>query len=826
MTALRIFVLLQPFYLRAFDHIISSYLKLFSKYLARFRCARDHSTSMMFNTVTRRHGRLCRRAPDYDSTSLADIFLDAAMPILESQPKQNPATKADRDATLLRQRQLIHRFVAEALAGTASAAPADSAEPGPVLLLTGSMGSGKTSETLKAIVLNSRAHSVWFLTPTLAKAEEACADYETLRAEIGNHEAPAGFVVRGRLANDPLNADHQMCHRPAVAEAVAAAGLPVRRTICSADTITCPLSAVCGSERQFASLRGVESGVFFMSHGMLYGSTAPRPDLLILDEDVTIGSARSSSVPLDDLLVPSSHPRAPQSAWFADCLDAIVHALRRAPGQELAALRASGIDRVVLSRLHTIVGAMLDNDEPPFSPGHDDEIIVYHLERSNRLALRNAKQILDCMEREIDCHRPRLNGVIVHRHVDRPKDGVPVRRDRLALSWLATPLVPTSTPVLMLDGTGDVRLVRQVFSGRPIEHAHLPVERDAFVTQVQNKSFSKQSLTGTGMDGSPVSDSSIAEAATLRRDILRLASEADGPTLVVSTKAVASMFGEALPPGVSVGHFGALRGRNDWQDCRTVIGVGREQPPPAVIEPIARAFAATDTDPFLTVDQYVLQSRPRRLYDGTQVWAPVAVHPDVWGLAVLQQVREANTLQAIDRVRAIFQHRKIVVLSSLVLDITIDRLIDWRQLKAGGTPLEHVMTRFGLLPLAGADLVRLAPDLFRTPEAARQTVARWQKCDGRHKSLTSFANGHTSPLVKISYRHRHNARWSKALVDPRRHPDPARGVGLILETLEAHADPHVHEQLSISETQDELVRTLISSGDKIAVGSRAAAHNN
>ena len=61
----------------------------------------------------------------------------------------------------------------------------------------------------------------------------------------------------------------------------------------------------------------------------------------------------------------------------------------------------------------------------------------------------------------------------------------------------------------------------------------------------------------------------------------------------------------------------------------------------------------------------------------------VQVHFDARCQTVLEQIREAEMVQAIDRVRPVFNRRKIFVLNNLPLDLTVDRALTWPELRPG-----------------------------------------------------------------------------------------------------------------------------------------------
>lgn len=254
------------------------------------------------------------------------------------------------------------------------------------------------------------------------------------------------------------------------------------------------------------------------------------------------------------------------------------------------------------------------------------------------------------------------------------------------------------------------------------------------VVQVSRKRFAKSSVLGIGKDGAAISEAGVVAAERLRGEIVgflaRLTDEGER-VFVAATKAVAdALRAIELPDGVMLGHFGRQRGSNAWKDCTVAVVIGREQPPPATVETLARCYFANDPDPFLSVagTRYLPQSRPRRHRDGSTTWGETEVHPDLRCQAVLEAIREAEIMQAVDRVRPIFNRRRIFVLTALPLDLTIDRVVAWSHL-AGTAPVRvdrmgEIMRRLGMLPLSARWLHHIAPDLFVSEKAAQHAIER------------------------------------------------------------------------------------------------------
>lgn len=126
------------------------------------------------------------------------------------------------------------------------------------------------------------------------------------------------------------------------------------------------------------------------------------------------------------------------------------------------------------------------------------------------------------------------------------------------------------------------------------------------------------------------------------------------------------------------------------------------------LEALTRPFAATDPAPFLPMGEYVRQTRGRCMRDpDAPNLVEAQVHLDPRCRAVLEQIREAEMVQAIDRVRPIFKHRKVFVLNDLPLDLTVDRAMTWPELRPG--KFAKAYARHGVLPLHRAILPVVFP---------------------------------------------------------------------------------------------------------------------
>ena len=541
-------------------------------------------------------------------------------------------------------------------------------------LLTGAQAVGKTTIALKAIARIEELVMVRKYAPTLEKAEEDLRDY---RRYATGCSMPA-MVVRGRGAPDPKRGGEAMCPRHEVVNHAAKLGLVPRKSICP----SCKLNKICGTLRQEGTITDLgDRALYIMAKDYAFlPCPAPEPDLVIGDERMTLEAVNITELALDDLsadLVPYfvADPRPRQT------IDALRNALLEA--RPLAALRAISVGRAELRALRKALDVKL---EARIDGTMSDEAIRAELDAIDPQGRRRVLALIAAVLREIDLPRDTLTAVTFDartRHVQ-----VATLRRMQSLKHAA---------VLMMDGTGNEALNR-VLLGKRLTHDVVRVERDAHVTGTTGRRYSRQSITGLDRDGRPI-ESRTAEAKRLRDDIGVIAARHVEPLVVATKRSVAALVdGCHLPAEAGVMNYGALRGKNEAERRTAVIAIGQELVSIESVEMIARAFMATDPMPFVSMARPDLPadwpykpwpyraSRMRRMRDGTLQAVVVDVHPDPRVQRVLEQVREAEVIQGIDRVRPVFHRRDIVVLNHLVLDLTYDeifRIANWCRAATG-----------------------------------------------------------------------------------------------------------------------------------------------
>jgi hypothetical protein len=207
-------------------------------------------------------------------------------------------------------------------------------------------------------------------------------------------------------------------------------------------------------------------------------------------------------------------------------------------------------------------------------------------------------------------------------------------------------------------------------------------------------------------------------------------------------------------------------------------------------ERLAKAIWYDTAEPIRTIPaspladvQYPYCWRPYTLRDGSLRRVQVRVHPDPRVQAVVEQIREAEMVQGIDRLRLIHSVREktVFILCNIPLDIPIDRLVTWRQL-AGDSRLADALAAceengWKALSLAAAKLSELFPELWPTARA----VEGWLRKNPLNPSISIIRLWG----VLVDYKPRRQRRWSRALVRDGANAGPAIGdvLGLSAEDL-------------------------------------------
>jgi hypothetical protein len=459
-----------------------------------------------------------------------------------------------------------------------------------------------------------------------------------------------------------------MCAKAPETRQVASAGFSVWEHMCRRQDPEAGKYEVCeffGTCPYVAQFDDQEPAVRIMAHENLFlprNHLMPRPHAVIIDESFHVKALRRTDFALDRLTAGlwRSFGRKADMGDL-DNRDRIARAVRRAleAGEHPRDHGVAAEDCRFVAKLE--IGSL---EGIGITPG------MSHAAQRKRLAAYRCSEALKLyrfwktLEAEIERPGP-LRQIEMRRDVP-GHDGE--LSDRVYLYWRRD-LKITDVPVLLLDADLDPTIGTK-FLPR-LETVEVQVERRAEVVQVMDTPCSRQKLLA--WDGAP--DDQVSRAANRLADVQALlhVEAANGARVLVVTYKKAAADRLKAPPGCAVEWFGNIRGIDRYKDFDTVIIAGREQPSVEVVEAQARALFADDPEPLNLTGELVERKRGYRMRDGCPAEATVWVHPDPRVQALLEQVRERETGQAIDRLRLI--HRavpaRVIVLSNIVLDLTV-----------------------------------------------------------------------------------------------------------------------------------------------------------
>jgi hypothetical protein len=317
--------------------------------------------------------------------------------------------------------------------------------------------------------------------------------------------------------------------------------------------------------------------------------------------------------------------------------------------------------------------------------------------------------------------------------------------------------------IVNLDANASLNIIRQFFT---IDSFLVQdVARNAYVIQCHSTKGSTTSFVPNRNKDPNSRQAAQRRLIELQALIGKLCADGQrvlvvGPTAIVGNDrdGTAALF--VVPSSCEFAHFNAIRGVDRWKSFDTVVIVGRNEPPLKAVEDMARALFFDQAWAVAQTGKWDIQPRGYRI-DGQTLGVDVNVHADPGVQALVEQLREGESLQAIDRLRHVHSVtiKTVIVLSSIPLDIDVDETRTWAEIMHG-TRLERAWERLsGVMPLNPAWLAGHFPDLWATEAAARNDIH-----DGSNKS--AFANSihiRKTRLYLHEYKDAGARRWSRCI---------------------------------------------------------------
>ena len=627
------------------------------------------------------------------------------------------------------------------------------------------LGIGKTHAAAEAIpdYLKQAADAdivagVLWTAPTLKLADQTAA-------MLASHGVSVG-VYRGRRAPNPdaqtppkgsNDDDGRMCLDLPSVRLAHDAGANISESVCgkerSEEHERCPHWAVCPFQRNNKALR--ERDVVVAAHNALMQELPAKVEsglgLTVIDETFWQAGLSSSELALGHLT--------------ADLNEAPV-------------LDRDGPDYFTTDRLHStmsaLVGALAQHDDG--TPVSADVLLAAGLdarrcreasrEQWRRMIPLNMRPGMPVEERRAasrDAHTNRRIPAmarllkIVADVIDRAQDASgrlelttadlkagPERRVVLHhLKGLVKARI--ERPILHLDATMPVRAVRQYL---PALDVVAEIDAAAPHMKLVQVLSTRENRGGWGKN-SVVPDQAPDEQERDRRegrlgqlrDFFGLMRRRLGPGLVITYKAVEERF--AGQDGIATAHFNAVAGLNGYEHVSFAAVIGRPMPDPRSTATLVKQLFgrwADATNPSETPAGLVMADGSRRTIATRR-----HTNPDME--AVRRAIADDNVTQAIGRVRAVRRTGDnpvtVLLLSDVVTPFPLAGVLDWP-----GTALTAVqrMAARGLILQSPTDAAKAYPDLFSSPNAARDAMKARARASGESPMIISILGN--SPLAQ------------------------------------------------------------------------------
>ena len=645
----------------------------------------------------------------------------------------------------------------------------DDFEDPPCIAIKATAGLGKTSKLIARLIRHNALElgDIHYFVPTHKLSQQLLSDLdEALDVDVKSFVLRKTQLIAGRDKTDENGSP--LCEKAALAKEVAKLGLPVSTTLCKSSSNVCQFYDSCGYQKQFGDKEAeaaaeannprfneVFSDVKVMAHNHLFLNTKGRmrkPKLVIIDEAFwQTGLDEQRIAPIDLMTVGK-----PIAAFiFATLLNPesapLLKALREA-GYGADSLKAEADEIEEAAAVKVDIKPAMTTSEQTRKLEASAYVVKTHT------LLRHLAAEMTKVERDnshVVRYEPQSND-------KNPKAGQLVMTTRKHLN------VDSTTPIIFIDANAQKEILEQFVES--VDVVEIAAQRKATIHQFTDRSFSKQSLFAN--EGQLMEQAKVFVAGVASK----------GSTLVACTKTVkVAICGNGdTYAGATFVNFGNLRGLNNYSGFENIIILGREQPSANAVSDKARAMWWGSEEPLRALQDkggnQPYASQPRG-YRGIQRGSvQVQVHPDWRAQLLLEQIREAESEQALDRLRLLRgegTQRQVYILSNVPLNVTVDFGWSWSE-------YQQLLSLWdesdGLMPLNPEHLMERCPNNAKKLTRTKELIQAWK----RSEILISNTISKSDLLVQYYRPVGSSSRWSSFVTHS---TSTADGVKLLLGSI-------------------------------------------
>jgi len=283
-------------------------------------------------------------------------------------------------------------------------------------------------------------------------------------------------------------------------------------------------------------------------------------------------------------------------------------------------------------------------------------------------------------------------------------------------------------PVLCVDADFCRDIVKIFLPG--IKSKTIYVKRNAVVTQIYSNTGAKSRYIPYGRNPGPEIITNCKKCFDDVQLVINRLQALHSKLLVVTYKALLEPKGVQppliIPSEAGALNFGGLRGVDAFSNSDAILIVGRNQPPIQAVESIAACLWWDVDDELKLTGEYRQEARGYRLVNGDKKGVKVFVCDNPRVQMVMEQLRECELLQGVDRIRLMHNGVKkpVYLMSNLPLNIDVDHLIKWKDMVSGGSLIEKILAinPSVVLSISPKFLAENYPEYFSTSVAKKEAA--------------------------------------------------------------------------------------------------------
>jgi len=621
--------------------------------------------------------------------------------------------------------------------------------------IQGPAGSGKTE-----IVIQEVSQSKFNTIEIYVYNHKLAQEYRTRLIDNGMDSYQVE-VMRGRTHQQEQGG--YLCDRHEVVDKAQRNGIKIYNAFCRNQEGDCEFARNC----QYLAQYGIGTKIRIYTHAHLVltrgGLETNFPDLVIIDEsffDNVIDLNEVNFEWLFDYVKP--HDLAKRISYALKNGTPLLGYLRKKFGNKIDVLLTDAI-KSLPKTVHAIRPSMSDRD------------IVSQLNPENK-KVQSVKVLLENLQQEIMSYPSRKQSIVARysgKHID-----VANRKDITRFTKTDGNGEEVHAPVLCIDADFCKEIMERIFPG--IKSKSFAIRRNAIVTQVHSHTGAKTRLIPR-KNAVPDSDEVIESKKQIEetQQFIDCLQAKHNSVLIVTYKEIIDSELFSIPENSEIIHFGGLRGQDKYKDLEAVVIIGRHQIPVNAVENKAACLLWDSEEELELTGEPEWETRGYRLSNDKNIkGVSVMVCKDKRAQLIMEQSRESETLQAIDRIRMIHNTvlKHIYILSNIPLDLDIDRTMHWKDLKKGGERIELLLLNDvdSVFPLSPKYLYENFSDVFKTLSAAKGWVTEFIKSGSTSGKNREFF--YSSLLDKTFHLYRYriegsSGRPNKALAPINLSPD-------------------------------------------------------